>query len=187
MKIQIGSTYMNKTTKYLAPCLRDYGEMFRNKIRSVSKLAIGVGDMVLIDKNVALEKHIFILIDTKTNVTTFIDFLAYIRIQDYYEDDYIFDDANTGRKHMVVISIPEKYTKTLDNFKNNKFSEMYTLEDVNRLFKEDVQKVLIKDHNYKVEFGKNVNKIYNSTVEAEEWDGELDFPINLKEEIFNNE
>lgn len=192
MKIQIGKIFLNKTTKYLTPCLAEYGLDFKNKLDAVTKLAIGIGDMVLVDKNVLLEKHIFILVDTKANPTSFINFLNYIKSQSYYEDDYVFDDVSKGRKHMIVISIPDKYTRTIHKFKENKYSEMYSEEEVEKLFaNKPIKKVFIKDHNYKVEFVKEINSTYNMTgkhkLKVEEWDGELDFPIDLKEEIFNND
>ena len=98
-----------------------------------------------------------------------------------------YDDVQEGCLHMVVIKFPEQHYKTYETFKVSQFSKMYTKQDVNKFFAQrpEVQKVLIKDNNYKVEFVKSLNKKFETTISPDEFDGELDFPLRKEEEEFN--
>ena len=105
IKVQIGTVQMNKTSRFVKPCLRLYGEDFIKKLNSIYKLAYGVGDMFI---NKEYSQHIFILIDTKKCINHWITSLDWVRQQEYYEDDYAFDDLVTGRLHMLVIKLPDE-------------------------------------------------------------------------------
>lgn len=188
MKIQLGTIYMNKTKKYLLPCLREYGEEFTDRITNLFKLAVGIGDFALIDMGIQLDKHVFILIDTNLSRKYFNSTMNWLRIQDFYGFDYPYDDIHTGHLHMIAIKLPEKYYDTFGKFNESHFSEMYKEEDLDNLFqnKEEL-KVLKKDKDYMVQFVNEVNQIYLTDIDPTEWTGELDFPILLDEEMFNKE
>lgn len=186
MEIQLGTIYMNQTKKYLLPCLKDYGVEFSQKMGNLFKLAIGIGDFALIDMGIKLEKHIFILIDTNLSRKHFNSTMNWLRLQEYFSFDYPFDDIHKGHLHMVAVKIPEKFHKTLGKFRDGQFSEMYNYEDLELYFKGKDQelKVLTKDKIYKVEFVEKVNELYKTNINPDTWTGELDFPINLKNENF---
>lgn len=186
MEIQLGNIYINKTKKYLLPCLKEYGEEFINKIENLFKLGIGIGDFNLIEMGITLDRHIFILVDTNLSRKHFNSTIKWLRSQEYFAFDYSFDDIHNGHLHMIVIKLPEKYHETHSKFTNGKFSEMYSSEDLEKLFsnKEEL-KIFKKDEDYKVQFVSQVNEIYWTNVDPVEWTGELDFPINESEEIFN--
>lgn len=189
MTIQVGKIVINKTKKYLAPCIKAYGPKFESEINAITKVGVGIGDIITVKSGVKFEKHLFILVDTstKTKIKVFNKFLTWVKDQVMYEDDYVFDDVQTGNFHMVIIKFPEKYYKTFETFKLSQFSKMYSRQDVNRFFAErpEIQKVLIKDNNYKIDFVKQLNKLFEATVPHEEFDGELDFPLRKEEEEFN--
>lgn len=198
MKIQVGEIKMDelmkdikvnssKTKKYLLPCLREYGEEFTKKISSVVKIAAGIGDIIISNRGVIHEKHIFILLDSTIAPKFFISFIDWIRDQPQYQDDYVFGNIQTSRSHMIIIKLPEKYYKTFETFKLGKYSEMYTKQDIDVFFKDKplFRRVILKDHNYKFKFVEEVNERFNSTVDAKDWHGELDFPPDDKE-IFNS-
>lgn len=198
MNIQAGEIYMdkvtnqhtlypNKTRKYLLPCLQEYGGVFIKKLEGVDKIAVGIGDIVVSNRGIKLEKHIFILIDTKKKPKTFVSFLEWVREQDYFQDDYVFNSIQKTNSHMIIIKMPEKFYGAFESFKLGEYSKMYTTDTINRFFlrNSNVTRVLIKDHNYKVVFAKKLNERYKSSVEPHEIEGELEFKPKLSNEIFN--
>jgi hypothetical protein len=193
MKIQLGEVSMveNKTKKYLLPCLKAYGDEFTKRIATVWKVAIGIGDIVTIKSNINFEKHIFILCETKKDIDSFLRFLDWIKEHDMYEDDYAFDNINDGCLHMLVIKLPEKFYDAYETFKKSEFSHMYSKEDLEIFFKDkpDIVKILIRDHNYKLEFSKFLEKEYGVQIPVTDIDDtfEFDLPISEYEEIFNTD
>lgn len=191
MKIQLGQIIVNKTKKYLSPCLKAYGDEFQKRIHAVWKVGIGIGDIITIRSNISFEKHIFILCNTKPDLGAFIRFIDWIKEEDMFEEDYAFDNISGGCLHMVVIKLPEQCYDAFETFKKSEFSKMYSPENLKKFFdeKSDVFKVLIKDHNYKIEFSKFLQKEYNVTIPPQDIDEtfEFDLPIDFKEEIFNSE
>lgn len=199
MKIQIGEVYMdkvtsqkiiypNKTKKYLLPCLKEYGSEFEKKINSVFKVAVGLGDIVISNRGMAHERHIFILIDSTVAIKFFIDFLDWIKDQVMYEDDYVFGDIQKSNFHMVILKFPEKFWGLFTPFKKGEYSTMFSSDTVKQLFNNHpkVAKVLIRDRNYRIVFTKKLNKIYGLTLNPHEYDGELDGPPRDEEEYFNH-
>ena len=200
MKIQIGEVYLskvtnqkalrpNKTRKYLLPCLTYYGKELMNYLNSVFKVAVGIGDIIVNKSGLKYEKHIFILIDTTTSPQFFLKFIDWIRRQEnIYEDDYVYDNIQESRYHMVVLKFPEKYWESFDTFKKGEYSKMFIEEDINSIFDKypTIKKVFIKDHDYKVNFTERVNRIFGTTITPEEYDGELELPPSNKTEVFND-
>lgn len=199
MKVQIGEvcmdavteqkiTYPNKTRKYLLPCLKEYGESFTNKINNVFKVAVGIGDIITDNCGFTHEKHLFILLDSNISPGFFNDFIDWIRDEPMYEDDYVYGNIQKSSYHMVVLRIPEKYYESMDKFKEGKYSEMYDQDTIQAFFDKypEVQKVFIRDHNYRIEFTKKLNRRFNTTIKPEEWEGELDLPPTDKTEKFNH-
>lgn len=187
MVIQVGSIYMNNTWKYLSPILSVYGKEFVTHFNNVWKVAVGIGDMMLIKNNIRYEQHLFILIDTKSGRRFFSSFLRWIKDQEMYEDDYCFDDINHGQLHMIVVKMPPEGYKAIQQFKHSQFSKMFTIDEINKYFKDnpDVSKVLVKDNHYKFEFVNKLNYLWETTVTPEEYEGELSLPIKQSKEFFN--
>lgn len=187
MKIQLGNIYMNRTKKYLVPCLLHYGKDFSDRLNNLFKLACGIGDFALTDMGVELEKHVFILIDTKFSRKFFKSTMEWLRTKDYYETDYPFDDIHRGHLHMLVIKLPEQYYDTFGKFKEGQFSSMYSYEDLNKFFinQSDEFKVLTKDKDHIIKFVGKVNEIFATDMDPDEWTGEADFPIRTHQEVFN--
>lgn len=196
MKFQLGNIPMevgrnqvfdNKTKKYLSPILKDYGDIFTGKFNAMFKVAYGIGDMVVENSGINYEKHLFILINTSVATRFFISFIDWIKTQPYYEDDYIYGNIQKTKLHMIVLKIPEKFYESLETFKTGKYSKMYNPESISKYFQKhpNVQKVLIRDHNYKLEFISQLNKEFETNIEDFDIeDYELDFPMSSQEEIF---
>lgn len=191
MKIQLGSIVLNKTNKYLMPCLKAYGNDFAFRFHSIWKVAVGVGDVVTVKSNIILEKHIFLLLDTTAYRSAYNLFMAWIVNQSMYEDDYAFDNILNGKLHMLVLKIPEQHYNAIENLRKSEFSKMYSQVDLEEYFadKPQIKKVLIKDHSYKFEFSKQLETAFNVNLSVEEIDDkmELDLPFNEKDEVFNTE
>ncbi len=180
---------MNKTKKYLLPCLAYYGEDFARRVGTVFKLAVGIGDVITVKSNILFEKHIFLLVDSNINPISFNSFKEWIKDQPMYEDDYAFDNILTGHLHVFVISLPEQYYKTYETFKESQYSKMYNPEEINHFIKnQDVKKVLIKDNNYIFDFTQQLNETFGLNLTPNDInDGrELDLPILIEEEYLNS-
>ena len=190
MKIQLGSILMNKTKKYLLPCLWEYGEEFGKMFHTIWKVGIGIGDIITIKSNIKFEKHIFVLVNTAQNLATFEKFQLWIRDQPMYEDDYAYDNLLTGNLHMFVIKLPEKYYDTFETFKRGEYSKMYSYTDLVNFFarQPETKQVLVKDHKYKLEFSKQLKVQYDVDIKPEEIDDnyEFDLPPEKIDEIFNS-
>lgn len=194
MKFQLGDIVMegnttleNKTRKYLLPILKKYGEEFTVKFNSIFKVACGVGDIVVENSGLHYEKHLFVLININLAKKQFINFIEWIKLQDYYEDDYVYGNIQKSKLHMIVLKIPDKYCNSLNELKGGKYSKMYNKEDIDKLFNNypDITKVLIKEANYKLNFIKKVNEMYQTRIEDFDIDDyELDFPFYIEEEKF---
>ena len=197
MILNTGELYVNRTWKYLFPCLTVYGPEFMSKINSLFKLAVGIDDMNLY--GVKKDNCLFILLDSEIPLSTkadidiykrnFAKFLSWISYQDYYVTDYVFDDVYVGKRHMVVIKIPEEFKQAYVHFLNGSYSRMYTPYEQARFFKHDkynVLPVLEKNNQLLEAFTVEVNTRFNTSVRSHELAGtELDFKPVYKEEIFN--
>ena len=191
---------MNKTRKYLFPIIKQYGSDFTFRINELFKVGIGIGDIVVEKCGFKHEKHLFILVDSKFQPYKFKRNLEKIRQHPAYEDDYVFGHIIKSRFHMLVIKIPEQYLPTLQNFKESKFSKMYSQNDIKNLFHfesrsgsdrelyESAYKVLVHDNNYRIQFAKQIKDefdVQDFTVNDISEDSEYDLPIRRIEEIFN--
>jgi hypothetical protein len=200
MKIQIGEIRMNdftsqgnfvesKTRKYLLPCLKEYGEEFTRRVEAVYKVAVGIGD-IIVDKhtNLKCEKHIFILLGSWVAKPHFVDFIDWIRKQPMYVDDYVYDDIQKTDLHMIILKFPEKYWDSLKSFMRGKYSEMFDKETINKLFNNhpEVRKVLVKDKRYRLTFVNRLNRTWETSIDPESYDGELETKPTDEEERFNH-
>ena len=184
MKIQIDSIKMNRTKKYLTPCLKEHGEDFVSRLSKVRKVAYGFADMIIGKK---YEKHIFILINTSKCLEEFVSLLSWLKGKRYYEDDYAFDSLHSGVLHMIVVKLPEICYGKFNFFTKGEYSKMYSLEQIQQIKSDEVKRVLIKDHNYKLSFTKKLNEYFGTNLTPKEiGDRELDLPptIEVEEEIF---
>lgn len=188
MKIQIGKLFINKTSRYLVPCLAEYGKEYSAIINSLFKVGIGIGDVILKNKNIIYEKHIFILVDVK-NTVNFKSILDYLRHHESYENDYAFDHVDKGCLHMIIVKIPQQCEKALNEFINSNYSKMYSVEEIQNYFsdKPNIKCILVKDNKYKINFAKQINEKYKTNIteiDIDEENWEFEFPLNKLEEFF---
>lgn len=189
MQIEIGKYYVNKTWKYLLPCLKEYGITFKSKYDSLFKLAVGVFDNVLEGTDFENEKLLFVLIDKKYRPKITYNIMDYMRNQPFTVCDYAFDDLEEGRKHMFVFRIPEKYYTAYDEFINGRYSRMYSPEEIQYLFPEEgseARQVFDRTDEAIQNFIGKVKNSFGTTITKKDLVGaEIDFPIEKFKEIFN--
>jgi hypothetical protein len=181
INIQLGKITINKTARFIKPCLRYYGEECVKKLSSVFKLAYGINDVNL---NKEYNHHIFILVDTKKCTNKFIEVIEWVRTQEYYENDYAVDNLLHGRLHMIVIKLPDIIDLSL--FLSGKYSQMYNDEEILDSLTDDDKAIIIKDENYKIKFVEKVNEYFKSNLKLEELkeEAELELPPNIDEKEF---
>jgi hypothetical protein len=169
---------INKTGKYLAPCIQKYGQEFTQKFTAISKIAYGIDDLCSQKYNNAL----FVLVNSKRKSREFNSFLSYFRNHESYIDDYAYDNPIFGNMYMLVIKIPKESYNAYKYFKEGKYSLMYSDDDIEKLISApNTYNVLTKQKHYKKEFIKVLNKIFNgvSITEDELGNRELDLPISV--------
>lgn len=205
MDIQIGKQYVNKTWRFLAPCLRGHGTTFVNKFNSLYKLAVGIHDTFLDGSSISNGRNIYVLIDKGYKPREYEKFLDYIRYQDYFKGEYCAEpDLIPARKYMVVLEVPKIFYNAYDKFLQGKYSEMYTTDELNILFSSVLKKrnlspsekikrrdygILTKTLEESFEYYiKVLNKEFNTTVKATDIvasEVEWELPLKKQEEIFN--
>lgn len=199
MKIQIGEVFLgkdgktipypNKSHKYLFPALGVLGAEFVYQFNSVYKLAVGIGDILYTNgESSSLEQNLFVLLRTTIAPNHFKGFLDWIKEQDYYRDDYVFDNLQKSDLHMVVINLPGAVQSPYAAFLEGKYSQVFPTEWVEKFFKgfPDAYKVMIQDHEYKVKFVDKLNDEYLTNFSADEWEGDADKRPVHSEEVFND-
>lgn len=190
MQIEIGKYYVNKTWKYLMPCLKSYGPTFTAKFNCLFKLAVAIDDYALDDRFKG-KKVIYVMFDKKYKEHITNNVLEWFRYQEFVLLDYPYDDLQTGRKHVLVIEIPELMHDAYDFFTDSKYSLMYTQADIDYLFS-NVDKstvdVLNREQAAYDEFMLKVKRNFGTELKKSDlWGAELDFPIEKYKEIFNYE
>lgn len=204
MIIKNNKLYENRTYKYLFPVVKYYGEELTNYLNYFIKLGVGLND----DNKRLPGGCLCILISTNPKVSNLEDylekldrFLTWIKYQDYYITDYVYSMSEECSSHMVVIDIPMAYNTAYIKFILGRYSQMYTVQQVEFLYPLDkkfrnddlksaylhricaIRNVLYK--NDEKPFLDKVNKEFNTNIKKFEVKNELDFPIDLKEEYFN--
>jgi hypothetical protein len=191
MHIEVGKYYVNKTWRFLLPCLRGHGDIFVSKFNPVFKLAVAIHDTLLDDSKKAEGRSIYILCDKLANKIAFDDFLDWIKYQDYYIGDYCPDsEILKSRKHVIIIKIPEVYNDAYDHFLKSNFSLMYLDEELKLLFSNPGKKkehdILSREPKIIENFVKEVNKEFGSNAIVDDFkNAELELPLRKTEEIFN--
>ena len=214
MQISDGKLYLNRTWKYIYPALRVYGFQPISYLNELIKQGVGIYDLNFEEDDP--DPKIFILIQTqvlnlKLNKKEYEGkisrFFEFIRRQDYYVSDYIYDIDRSCCSHMLVLKFPQEFKDIFKSFKQGKYSEMYSQKIISKYFPNsnlsklfnsnsiittsktlgtnlEIHGVLSKSSEYKEEFIKSIKKDFEVEVSNSEV-SELDYPPVLSEEIFN--
>ena len=191
MNIIIGKPYKNKTWRYLLPCLKYHGTEFTKFFDTTFKLAVGIHDTLVNDSPYIKGRNIFILIDKRFNEPRFDEFLQWIKLQDYYVEDYCPDsEILLSVKHIVIVNVPKGLENAYDMFVQSKYSKMYNKSQLEFLFSNVTRKneydVFTRTTEKVKEFVKEINTQFKTDVTLSDVvDAELETPLVKEEEIFN--
>lgn len=194
MEIRYGQKYRNKTSRFLLPCLIEgHNPVFSMKLNDTLILGCGLGDMALSQNPdfIFLEKSpIYVLLDRIAVKRKTEDFIYWLKYQDdIFLGDYPLDLR--GRAHMVIIDLPEKYYNAYDKFMEGKYSEMFTEEEIERLFDKESHeyKVLTRDRSILPQFAVQLQELFEmrelSPMDIKDSELELPYTMNKEEEFFN--
>lgn len=193
MNIEIGQFYINKTWRFLLPCLRGHGDSFVERFNPVFKLAVGIYDTTVENSKYDNLGNIYILCDTAYQPKSFNNFLNWLKFQNYYVTDYSFEpDIQYSRKRMVVIQVPKDYKNSYIHFIKSEYSKMYSTEILKELFSNPAREkefnIISKNDKCRFEFLNLLNQEFNTEIELEEFEEdfkEFELPLKRKEEVFN--
>lgn len=191
MNIKIGEWYVNKTWRFLMPCLRGHGDEFVRKFNPLYKLGVGIFDSFAQGQLWTKGRNIYIMVDKLYQPKQFDEFIEWIRTQKYYKNDYCPDaDVLSSRKHMIVIEVPELFFDAYDHFLQSSYSTMYLENEVKLLFsnpeRQAEAKILTRDSSILDDYVKKVNERFHTSSSKSDFEmSEYEFPLEKKEEIFN--
>lgn len=199
-----GSLFINRSFKYISPCMKLYGEEFTTKMRLLSGLAIAIQDYgfntekkfknelyYLIDVN-GVFKYDKYMYPEKSRVD-FMHVISWLRQQEFYVKDYPFDSGKHGHQHIICLKTP---IDIIDNFIQGKYSQMYSKDILERIVKKTitvdkqevinpVYGVLSHDPEYIPFYLDQLNSDYNTSLKAEDikHHTEYDIPPLPKNEV----
>lgn len=187
MQIEIGQVYENKTSRFLVPCLRAYGDDFVIKLNPTLRVAIGIHDYASDD--LITDRTIYMLFDTFHNPKAFSEFYEWVKRQEFFIKDYQITNFITGNL-MMVLKIPKQFHNAYDNFLLGNYTKMYSQEDLINLFGISARHVeyniLNLEQTAKTEFIHKLNEEFGTSVsEFSEDIKEIELPPVMREEIFN--
>lgn len=218
MQINDGKLYINRTWKYLYPALRVYGFQPISYLNELIKLGVGIYDFNFEDTGDNSPK-LFVLIQTKTlnmkgiNKKTYEEkvekFFDFIRKQEYYVTDYVYDIDKSCCSHMVVLKFPENFKQIISNFQKGLYSNMYTKVEIKKYFPTanlskgfsglrsvtysktlggnlEIHGVLQRDTEFKKNFLSYIKEDFGVVLSLDDVeDSQLDYPPLIDEETFN--
>lgn len=191
MNIEIGEWYINKTWRFLLPCLRGHGNTFVEKFNLVFKLGAAIHDILLDGSDMSEGRNILILCDKEHKREDYDRFLNWVKLQNYYRGNYCPNsEEEYSRKEVIIIQVPTQFYNAYDCFLRGEYSKMYTEDQVEALFtgkdKKEVLEILKKTEEAGNAFVKNIeNEFGEEGIKLEEIEGEYEFPLVRKEEIIN--
>lgn len=194
MNITLGQLYSNRTAKYLVPALNYYGPTLKTKLNLVFKLAFGIHDSLLEGSHLEGQKNIFVLVDKLVRPDLFSNFMDWIKHQEYYVTDYVYDSIleDKARKHMIVLAFPSSMEDAYDKFLKGKYSKMYSKTEITQYFAEEgkifAKQVLTRQIEARIRFRMLVKETFGVVLESQDFKDEVfeyDLPPTKEEEFFN--
>lgn len=202
-----GKIFINRSYKYLSPCMKLYGEEFITKMRLLCGLAIAIQDFGYntTPESRIFENNIYYVIDTNGEYTfgkhinvekSKIDFfmvISWLRQQDFYVRDYPLDSGKSGSQHIIVLKLP---LDLIGKFINGDYANLYDKHTLDLIVPKTVKvirteelnpvyAVLSKDDSYLPTYLKQLNDEYNTrlTVDDIKHHTQFDIPPLPKNEI----
>lgn len=180
----------NRTLLYVLPQLNFYSRNISNRIKTDNFYGCYIGYKALDTEHIYL---LYKVIDEDTK-----DFVQWLSNKDYCVG---FIDIDSVYK-LLKIKLPNEFKGSLEKFLGGKYSEMYSKENVDKIFipieykylkelqelfdkeNKDLKNILTKNKEYEKVFLDKVNKTFDTNLEKLNENSEYDFKPNLKDEIF---
>lgn len=181
--------FINKTVRFLAPCLYVLGSEFVEAFNFVS--IVGVFTKDLLDKD---RKHVLYIVCNVNDHNN----LNYKALKDitiekgiYIKDYPITKNFFNIRQKVLVIELPKQFHSSWDEFHKSRYSKMYAGMQINKFFNEKDKRsrndldILLKNKRAESLFIKRVNSIFNTNIDKFETDidTEYEFKIDRSETI----
>jgi len=195
---------INRTYKYLLPCLYDNKTEYKKRLKSLFKYQIGLFDYANMVNNgeVTYSKCVAILFDSSKyfsvvsnskkkvirNSFYIKSTMKFFRKADNYVKDYSFHDPRNNDLHILVLKIPEKYYTAYSKFIKSEYSRMYTSKQMEMFTLDDrVVKILKKDQTIFKEISNSFESEFGTSIDHIDDLKEFDFPLtyDLRREIIN--
>ncbi len=174
------------TERYLFPLFLEEFTILR-KLRMCGKvIRVGVGNLQVADTIVITFR---VPLDSSKMSTAvrgaFSKHLEVLRQESVFDKDCIVSfEEDEFTHHSVSLFVPDKFYEKVNNFLKGNYSLMYTGEEVSKLSSyflnyTDVSKVLSKNREYLPTFVARLNKVFNTTLSEEDYEGvdlELEIP-----------
>jgi len=119
-----------RTYRYLYPCIHfGYGDNFQKLMSGLMKKSPGlIHNMYIADVDQPdIPFGVFVLFD-KSKALNFLEFLKFIEKEEAFVYDYQVDT----NYHMIVLKVPDEFLNAYENFRNSKYSKMYSAEFVSK-------------------------------------------------------
>jgi len=214
IKLIPGKLYSNKTLLYIYPILNSLGNEFVRQWNPVSQSALtyAIQDYLYNDakgvEHVETALHVVLdrygkyshakqaYLNPKLGEKLVSGFLSYFKTHPAYIDDYIFDSVRNPTKHVVVISLGEKWRETFKQFRSSNYDKMYTKIQLGECHlaptigdkRNPIFDVLTRNPEHLELFKRKLEKYFNmkkdTLADTNEFD-QYDLPINLEDEILN--
>ena len=198
MEVQKGKPYVNRTWKYLFPCMKYYGQEFIDTVGTVFKITIGIGDALHAER--LKTPCIYVLVDKTINPVAVAKLINWSRKQSYYVDHY--DTNYLESTLMMVYKIPERFHISYEYFINGEYSKMYSKQEIKYLYLisdhdekltktwSDARDVMLQHSSMIPPFISLLKETYGNNIDTQQKDligKELDLPTKFffKEEVFH--
>lgn len=180
----------NRTLLYILPQLNFYSKNISNRVKTYNFYGCYIGYKALDTEHIYL---LYKVIDEDTK-----DFVQWLSNKDYCIASIDVDSIYK----LLKIKLPNEFRGSLEKFLGGKYSEMYSKEDVDKIFipieykylkelqelfdkeNKDLKNILTKNKEYEKVFLDKVNKTFDTNLEKLNENSEYDFKPNLKDEIF---
>ena len=174
----------NKTFKYIAPTILKHGEAFSYCLRNLIKIQYAIHD-TLFDGSFLGGYSLFIKYYKLGKYSKFLDGI-------YESPGFIFDyNPTDDLKSLVgclIIRLPERFFEAYENFIAGAYSKMYSAQEVESMFvSPQVKDVLLHREPALQKFVKDLEETFQvKSLNPKDFEkAEYDFPLILKEEVFN--
>ena len=180
----------NRTLLYILPQLNFYSKNISNRVKTDNFYGCYIGYKALDTEHIYL---LYKIIDEDTK-----EFVQWLSNKDYCVGSIEIDSIY----RLLKMKLPIEFKGSLEKFIGGKYSEMYSLKDIDKIFmpieykylkelqelfdkeNKNLKDILTKNKEYEKVFLDKVNRTFDTNLEKLNENSEYDFKPDLKDEIF---